>query len=491
MAVPVARRQPMVLPRRHAFGLLISLSVLMPLFDLTGFALAGWLGYQAAFDQATRTQLGTIDPGIFPGIFTAATTICAALACLTIHAAGGYRPEVVSRGGRSAMTAIVGLLCVGGFLFILGALTPLPHTLERWLATAGAIAVPAAALWRLLIAWTAPAALAARCDTAVVLGAGPEAQQLIEHAQGSRGSLRRIVGCFDDRATRVPNALNGIQRMGNVDDLIDFVRNHAVDEVIVALPWTAEQRLGSLIERLKVLPVDIRLSPHGYGYRIGSGEVANIGDLPLLTAVPRPLRASDTIVKAVEDLVLGSFLMLLFLPLMTFIAVAIRLDSPGPILFRQPRHGLNDRVVHVYKFRTMYHAATDLGGGRQTRRDDDRITRVGRFLRRTSLDELPQLFNVVRGEMSLVGPRPHPINMLTEEKLCHEIVAGYAQRHKLKPGITGWAQINGWRGATDTCHQLQRRVEHDIFYVENWSLWFDFRILLMTAFKGFFGPSAF
>jgi lipopolysaccharide/colanic/teichoic acid biosynthesis glycosyltransferase len=184
-------------------------------------------------------------------------------------------------------------------------------------------------------------------------------------------------------------------------------------------------------------------------------------------------------------------LTLLFLPLMAFIAVAIRLDSRGPILFRQPRHGLNDRVVCVYKFRTMYHEATDLGGGRQTTRDDDRITRVGRFLRRTSLDELPQLFNVVRGEMSLVGPRPHPINMLTEEKLCHEIVAGYAQRHKMKPGITGWAQINGWRGATDTCYQLRQRVEHDIYYVENWSIGLDLKILLATAFRGFFNSQAY
>jgi Undecaprenyl-phosphate glucose phosphotransferase len=332
---------------------------------------------------------------------------------------------------------------------------------------------------------------AAKPRTAVVLGAGSEAERFIDHLNQAQVSQRRILGCFDDRATRVPSALSGVQVLGTVDDLIDFVRDHEVDEVIVALPWSAEDRLAALIERVKVLPVDIQLSPYGFGYRITAPQITSAGDLPLLTAVQRPLKASDAAVKAVEDWLAGIGLLLLFLPVMAFIAIAIRLDSPGPVFFRQPRHGWNNRVIHVYKFRTMYHAATDLTGGRQTSRDDERITRVGRFLRRTSLDEIPQLLNVVRGEMSVVGPRPHPIGMKTEEKLCHEIVAGYAQRHKMKPGITGWAQIHGWRGATDTSYQLRKRVEHDIHYVENWSLWLDIKILLMTAFKGFRGPNAF
>jgi exopolysaccharide biosynthesis polyprenyl glycosylphosphotransferase len=211
----------------------------------------------------------------------------------------------------------------------------------------------------------------------------------------------------------------------------------------------------------------------------------------MLTAVRRPLTARDTIAKNIEDWVVGLGLLFLFSPIMAAIALAIRLDSPGPVFFRQPRHGWNNRVIHVYKFRTMHHAATDVTGSRQTSRHDERITRVGHFLRRTSLDEIPQLFNVVCGEMSVVGPRPHPIGMKTEEKLCHEIVSSYARRHNVKPGITGWAQIHGWRGATETSYQLQRRVEHDIYYAENWTLWLDAKILLMTAAKGFRGPNAF
>jgi Undecaprenyl-phosphate glucose phosphotransferase len=470
-----------------------SLSVLMPLIDLVGLAVVGWLGYEVAFDQAARDKLSTADQGIIPGMFTAATTICAVLVCLTIHAAGGYRQDVLSRGVRSVFTVIIGILSVGGFLFVLEAIAPLPRMLESWLAATSAIAVPAAALWRVVALLLAAPLLsaAAKPRTAVVLGAGSEAERFIDHLNQAQVSQRRILGCFDDRATRVPSALSGVQVLGTVDDLIDFVRDHEVDEVIVALPWSAEDRLAALIERVKVLPVDIQLSPYGFGYRITAPQITSAGDLPLLTAVQRPLKASDAAVKAVEDWLAGIGLLLLFLPVMAFIAIAIRLDSPGPVFFRQPRHGWNNRVIHVYKFRTMYHAATDLTGGRQTSRDDERITRVGRFLRRTSLDEIPQLLNVVRGEMSVVGPRPHPIGMKTEEKLCHEIVAGYAQRHKMKPGITGWAQIHGWRGATDTSYQLRKRVEHDIHYVENWSLWLDIKILLMTAFKGFRGPNAF
>jgi len=490
---PAASPQGIAAPWRRTYLPAVSLSVIMPLVDLVGLVIVGWLGYEVAVDQAARERLSIVDQGIIPGHFTAATSICAVLVCLTVHALGGYRPEVVSRAGQSAATIAIGVLCVAGFLFAVGAVAPPQHTLALWLAASSAIAVPAAALWRVLALYLAAPLLSvtAKERTAVVLGAGSEAERFIAHLNRSRGSRPKILGCFDDRASRVSSALGGVQCRGNVDDLIEFVRDHAIDEVIIALPWSAEERLAALIERLKVLPIDIQLSPYGFGYRIAAPKVACVGGLPLLTAVQRPLRASDAVVKAIEDWAVGLGLLLLFLPIMTVIALAIRLDSPGPILFRQPRHGWNNRVIHVYKFRTMYHGATDLIGGRQTARDDNRITRVGRFLRRTSLDELPQLFNVLRGKMSMVGPRPHPIGMKTEEKLCHEIVAGYAQRHKMKPGITGWAQVHGWRGATDTSYQLRKRVEYDIEYVENWSLWFDIKILLMTAYMGFRGPNAF
>ena len=484
---------PVAVPRRRAVLPVVPLSVLMPLIDLVGLSLVGWLGYELAVGEETRERIRTLDQGLIPGMFTAASTMCAVLICLTVHALGGYRPDVVRSAGRSAAMVAIGILIVGGFLFVLEGLAPMPPVLEAWLAASAAIVVPAAAGWRIAALVVVPRVLSAtvRPRTAVMLGAGPEAERFIEHLGRTRESQPEILACFDDRTTRISAALGGVPRRGNVDDLVEFVRAHAVDEVIVALPWSAEERLAALIERLKVLPVDIRLSPYGFGYRIAEPKLASIAGLPLLTAVPRPLRASDAVVKAIEDRLVGFGLLVLFLPIMALIALAVRLDSPGPVLFRQPRHGWNNRVIQVTKFRTMFHEAADLTGGRQTARDDDRITRVGRFLRRTSLDELPQLFDVLRGEMSVVGPRPHPIGMKTEEKLCHEIVSGYAQRHKMKPGITGLAQIHGWRGATDTGHQLRMRVEHDIHYVENWSLWLDIKILLLTALTGFRSPNAF
>jgi lipopolysaccharide/colanic/teichoic acid biosynthesis glycosyltransferase len=183
----------------------------------------------------------------------------------------------------------------------------------------------------------------------------------------------------------------------------------------------------------------------------------------------------------VVDKVLSALLLISILPLMVIIAVTIRLDSPGPVFFRQRRLGLNNVEFEIFKFRTMASTGADASDGRwQTRRQDARVTRVGHFLRRSSLDELPQLFNVLRGEMSLVGPRPHPIRMRTENRLGSEIVPDYPHRHRVKPGMTGWAQINGYRGATQTVDQIKRRVEYDIFYIENWSILFDLKILALT-----------
>jgi polysaccharide biosynthesis protein PslA len=174
----------------------------------------------------------------------------------------------------------------------------------------------------------------------------------------------------------------------------------------------------------------------------------------------------------------------LVLPLMAAIAIAIRLDSPGPVLFHQRRHGQNNTEFNILKFRTMYWRGSNGNGPlEQTRRVDGRVTRVGHFLRRSSLDELPQLFNVLRGEMSLVGPRPHPVSMRTENRLGSEIIPNYPLRHRVKPGMTGWAQINGYRGATSTAEQIRRRVEYDMFYIENWSVLFDLKILALTPIK--------
>jgi len=205
------------------------------------------------------------------------------------------------------------------------------------------------------------------------------------------------------------------------------------------------------------------------------------GGVPVRVLADRPIHQWNAVIKWAEDYLLGAVTTVLLLPLLAVIAAAVALNSPGPIIFKQRRHAIDNREVDVYKFRTMHwNPAADAGKLKQTSRQDARVTRVGRFLRSSSLDELPQLFNVLKGDMSLVGPRPHAVNMRTEDRLGCEITDSYAHRHRVKPGITGWAQINGARGATDTAAQLCRRVELDIYYIEHWSLLFDLTILLLT-----------
>ena len=241
----------------------------------------------------------------------------------------------------------------------------------------------------------------------------------------------------------------------------------------VALTLTGGSRL--LLERI----LHRRTRAHGIVRAI---PVAGVGDwLTVTLLADRPIRRWNAVLKASSDLVLGSVILVLLLPVLACIAVAIKLESPGPLLFKQRRHGFSSREFEIYKFRTMYHdTGTSNGNLQQTVRGDRRITRLGHFLRRFSLDELPQVFNVLEGTMSLVGPRPHAVNMRTEQRLGEEITDAYLHRHRVKPGITGWAQINGYRGATETVAQLRRRIKLDLYYVEHWSLGFDLKILSLT-----------
>ncbi|WP_134632410.1 exopolysaccharide biosynthesis polyprenyl glycosylphosphotransferase, partial [Pseudomonas aeruginosa] len=203
--------------------------------------------------------------------------------------------------------------------------------------------------------------------------------------------------------------------------------------------------------------------------------------IPMFNASELPLRGWSPLIKRCEDLVLASIALVLFAPLMALVALAIRLDSKGPVLFRQKRYGYNNRLIWVFKFRSMYTERTDANAERQTTRDDDRITRVGRFIRKTSIDELPQLFNVLAGSMSMVGPRPHATATKAAGIPFEEAVSEYSSRHRVKPGITGWAQINGYRGETDTLHKIKKRVEYDLEYIAKWSVWFDLYILFRTV----------
>ncbi len=315
-----------------------------------------------------------------------------------------------------------------------------------------------------------------------IFGAGPQGVRFADYVQSHDRLTIRIVGFFDDRRDgRVPANAGSVPVLGNLSGLVSMIRDGKVDQVVVALPWSAETRLQQVVSRLALTPVKIRLAPDLASFTFARRPLVMLGEVPVMTLFERPISGMDAAVKGLEDRVLTLLILALIWPLLLAIAIAIRIDSPGPIFFRQPREGFNNRPFRVYKFRSMYHNHLQLDGIRQASRDDPRITRVGRVLRRTSLDELPQLFNVFEGDMSLVGPRPHAPSTRAGGRLFSDVVASYAARHKVKPGITGWAQVCGWRGETDTEDKLIKRFEHDLHYIENWSLWFDFYILFRTV----------
>ena len=294
----------------------------------------------------------------------------------------------------------------------------------------------------------------------------------------------QIIGVFDDRGDNRSGAeIAGEPKLGRVDDLVEFGRLTRVDLVIFALPVSAEGRILEMLKKLWVLPVDIRLAAHSAKLRFRPRSYSYIGKVPVIDVADRPIADWDVVMKWLFDKIVGITALIALSPVMALTALAIKLDSRGPVLFKQKRYGFNNDLIEVYKFRSMRVEDSDATAAKLVTKGDPRVTRVGRFIRKTSLDELPQLFNVVfKGNLSLVGPRPHAVNAKAEARRYDEAVDGYFARHRVKPGLTGWAQINGWRGETDTHEKIQNRVEHDLYYIENWSVLFDLFILLRTPF---------
>jgi Undecaprenyl-phosphate glucose phosphotransferase len=317
----------------------------------------------------------------------------------------------------------------------------------------------------------------------VIVGGGENAEALLKTLESQPLQELQILGIFDDRIdARSPDTVWGIKKLGNIDDLIDFARHTRVDLAICTIPMTAETRVLKMMRKLWVLPIDIRLSAHTSKLKFASRSYSYIGEAAVLDVFDKPMKDSDLLIKSLFDKVIGVVALILLSPLMLITAIAIKIDTKGPVFFKQKRHGFNNQAIDVWKFRSMRTEMTDQGGLKQVGKGDPRVTRVGAFIRKTSIDELPQLFNVVfYGNLSLVGPRPHSV----AQKFFQEVVDGYFARHKVKPGITGWAQINGWRGETDTDEKMQKRVEFDLHYTENWSLLFDLWILVKTPYSLF------
>ena len=400
-----------------------------------------------------------------------------------LNALGLYRSRQATRPGHATIRTLLAAVAATSLAYAPQFETAIVHVDTNY----AALAAPVLALtaWRaflaILLSWHET-----QCrwrQRIAIIGAGEHGRRLLADLTRS-GTECDVVGIFDERRDRLPPQIEGIPVSGGIDELINFARGTRLDRIIVALPSGAEKRLSAWLKRLSVLPVELDYCPDTIAHD-PIGRQAWLGSRPLVKMANKPLDGWSGLQKLLEDRILAVFFLFLSLPLMSFIALGIRFTSCGPIIFRQRRFGFNNNIIEVLKFRTMYQNADRQN---QAIRSDPRVTPFGRFLRRTSLDELPQLWNVVRGDMSLVGPRPHAV---AHNEQYARLIDAYLGRHRVKPGITGWAQVNGLRGETETLDKMDARVRHDLFYIENWSLLFDLRILARTLVVGFKHPNAY
>lgn len=297
----------------------------------------------------------------------------------------------------------------------------------------------------------------------------------------------KLAGFYDDRSEPRGAGAYRSQLLGDVQALVERARGGEIDLIYIALPMSSDERISEILKALGDTTATVHLVPDFVVYDLLHSRWQSIGATHTLSVYDTPIDGLNGWLKRLVDLVFASVILAAISPLLLAIAVAVKLSSPGPVLFKQKRYGLDGRAIDVWKFRSM---TTQDNGAKvvQAKRNDARITAVGAVLRRTSLDELPQFFNVLQGSMSIVGPRPHAV---AHNEEFRPIIEGYMLRHKVKPGITGWAQVNGWRGETDTVEKMSKRVEHDLYYIRHWSLWMDIKIIILTMFKGFVGKNAY
>ena len=398
----------------------------------------------------------------------------------------------------------VNLCWLMGFALVLflGQVTPLTETLLAWPQSAQWFAAVLAALlcWRLVLR----VSLRLLRDqgynsrTAAIVGTGELAQRTARHILSASWSGYKIQGFYDDRQS-AQGDFDACKRVcakaplitelvGSYDKLIERAEAGELDCVYIALPMRAERRIQELIDRLSNSTATVHLVPDLFVFELLHARSVNLNGLPTISLIGEPMRGLKGGLKRLED-IFGSLaiLSLIAWPMLA-IAAAVKLTSKGPVFFKQQRYGLDGKAIEVWKFRSMKVHAEQAGTITQASKNDSRITPLGNFLRRTSLDELPQFINVLQGRMSIVGPRPHAVAHNEEYR---GQIKSYMRRHKIKPGITGWAQVNGWRGETDTLDKMQKRIEHDLHYIQHWSVWWDLKIIIKTVFKGFGGKNAY
>lgn len=323
-----------------------------------------------------------------------------------------------------------------------------------------------------------------------IAGAGPLGQRLATNIASAPWMGLDLLGFFDDKRrdpVRLGNSKVRLPITGSLELLVAQARTGLIDRVYITLPMRSEARIKWLVNQLSDTTVSVYIVPDIFIFELLHARSQNINGVPTISIFDTPIIGANSIIKRIEDIILSSIILFLIAIPMLVISIAVKFSSPGPVFFRQKRYGVDGRPIDVLKFRSMYVMEHDTNVVQATR-NDSRITPVGAFLRRTSLDELPQFINVLLGDMSIVGPHPHAV---AHNEQYRGQISSYMLRHKVKPGITGWAQVNGWRGETDTLDKMQKRVEHDLAYIHNWSLWWDLKIVFLTVFKGFIHKNAY
>ena len=457
----------------------ISAPVVTGILRLTDFLLllaGGWFASRLAVLMAGQY------PGRAPLLLV--TLVGAAVCCASLASAKAYTLERLRSVPLQIRLALKPLIvATGSLIACLFLLNAESFALRVWpfaWAMIGAVLllVSRCGLSALIRRWIATGQFSRK--TAIV-GVNDFSREFIERLRDEDGF--KIVGVFDDRQSRVPPVHAGIEVRGTVADLLARSREENIDVIVVALPLSAVDRIAHILEQLASMVGDVCLTTDLAGLKYSGHQFGGVGANPIISIKESPMKDWRAAKKACFDLTVAALALVLLSPVLALVALAIRLDSNGPILFRQPRLGFNNRMFLCYKFRSMHQDMTDLMADRQTTRDDPRVTRVGKWIRKLSLDELPQLLNVLNGTMSLVGPRPHAPNTKAADRLFTDVVRQYAVRHRVKPGITGWAQVNGWRGETRTVEEIENRVKCDLFYIDNWSLGFDMKIMIVTVLR--------
>lgn len=416
-------------------------------------------------------------------LHTSASIVAVVVYAFAASSFGLYRAWRGERIGRELWRVVMAWAVAGGVLLMLGFVSKRSDEYSRFITLVWGFAAPVAiGLWRTALRLFLRAMRARGRNTRTVAIAGlTELGERVGHVIHRSPWMGLILnGYFDDRIPErghpIPEELGC--REGSLDDLVETARAGKIDLVYIALPLRAEPRINELVRKLADTTADVYMAADFSAFDLLHAQWATLGDVPVVSIHETPFYGVDGWLKRVEDIIFGAMIMLLISLPMLAVAIGVKLSSPGPVFFRQRRYGLNGEVIHVLKFRSMT-VQEDGAKVKQATKNDSRITKFGAFIRRTSLDELPQFFHVLTGEMSIVGPRPHAV---AHNEDYRKRIQGYMLRHKVKPGITGWAQVNGWRGETDTLEKMEKRIEHDLAYIRNWSLFWDVKIIFLTVF---------